>query len=88
MRSLDPDASRRFCQRNRIALPDGAAVQKVLPFVANHYSGTQVQTYLDANGDQAIALLDIYKLKADGSDYDKVGTCARINTDLQRYFVV
>ena len=53
---------------------NGEAVQKVLPFVANHYIGTQVQTYLDANGDQAIAVLDIYKLKADGSDYDKIGT--------------
>jgi branched-chain amino acid transport system substrate-binding protein len=52
---------------------DGEAVQKVLPFVADHYIGTQVQTYLDENGDQAIAVLDIYKLKADGSDYDKIG---------------
>ena len=57
-----------------VAGNDGAAVQKVLPFVANHYVGTQVQTYLDANGDQAIAVLDVYKLNADGSDYDKVGT--------------
>jgi len=53
---------------------DGEAVKNVLPFVSNHYIGTQVQTHLDANGDQDIAVLDIYKLNADGSDYDKVGT--------------
>jgi branched-chain amino acid transport system substrate-binding protein len=52
----------------------GEAVQKVVPFIANHYIGTQVQTYLDENGDQAIATLSIYRVKADGSDYEQIGS--------------
>lgn len=52
----------------------GEAVQKVVPFIASHYIGTQVQTYLDENGDQAIATLSIYRVKADGSDYEQIGS--------------
>lgn len=52
---------------------DGAAVQKVVPFVANHYIGTQVQTYLDENGDQAIAVLTVYKVNEDGTDFVEIG---------------
>jgi branched-chain amino acid transport system substrate-binding protein len=53
---------------------DGAAVRSVVPFVANHYIGTQVQTYLDQNGDQSIANFSIYQLAEDGSDFVEIGT--------------
>ncbi len=53
---------------------NGEAVKKVVPFIADHYIGTQVQTYLDANGDQAIATFSLYRVKADGSDFEQVGT--------------
>jgi branched-chain amino acid transport system substrate-binding protein len=53
---------------------DGAAVQKVVPFIAAHYIGTQVQTYLDENGDQAIAILTVYQVAEDGSDFAEIGT--------------
>lgn len=53
---------------------NGEAVQKVVPFVANHYIGTQVQTYLDENGDQAIAVLTVYQVNEDGTDFMEVGT--------------
>lgn len=53
---------------------DGAAVQEVVPFVANHYIGTQVQTYLDENGDQAIAVLTVYRVNEDGTDFVEIGT--------------
>jgi branched-chain amino acid transport system substrate-binding protein len=53
---------------------DGAAVREVVPFVANHYIGTQVQTYLDQNGDQSIANFSIYQLAEDGSDFVEIGT--------------
>jgi len=53
---------------------NGAAVQKVIPFIAAHYIGTQVQTFLDANGDQAIATFSLYRVKADGSGFEEVGT--------------
>ncbi len=53
---------------------NGEAVQKVVPFIADHYIGTQIQTYLDENGDQAIATYSIYQVKADGSDFAQVGT--------------
>ena len=56
-----------------IAGNDGAAVQKILPWVASHYIGTQVQTYLDENGDQAIGTYSIYQVKADGSGFAEVG---------------
>jgi branched-chain amino acid transport system substrate-binding protein len=57
-----------------VAGNNGEAVQKVVPFVANHYIGTQVQTYLDENGDQAIAVLGIYQVAEDGSDFVQIGT--------------
>lgn len=53
---------------------NGEAVQKIVPFVANHYIGTQVQTYLDANGDQNVAVLTVYQLLEDGSDFAEIGT--------------
>ena len=45
-----------------IAGNDGKAVKTILPFVADHYIGTTVQAYLDANGDQAVAYYGIYKV--------------------------
>src|SRR5258708_30816029 len=53
---------------------NGAAVQKIVPFIADHYIGTQVQTYLDENGDQAVATFSLYRVKADGSDFEQIGT--------------
>src|SRR5258708_3310373 len=53
---------------------NGAAVQKIVPFIADHYIGTQVQTYLDANGDQAVATFSLYRVKADGSDFEEIGS--------------
>ncbi|MFN8457833.1 MAG: ABC transporter substrate-binding protein [Anaerolineae bacterium] len=53
---------------------NGEAVHKIVPFIANHYIGTQVQTFLDANGDQAVAVLTVYQLKEDGSDFAEIGT--------------
>lgn len=53
---------------------DGAAVQKILPFIANHYIGTEVQAFLDENGDQASAAYGIYRVKSDGSDFEQIGT--------------
>jgi hypothetical protein len=38
----------------------GSGVQSILPFIANHYIGTAVQTYLDENGDQAVVNYGIY----------------------------
>ena len=52
----------------------GENVQKILPFIAAHYIGTAVQTYLDANGDQALAYYSIQQVKQDGSDFNEVGT--------------
>lgn len=52
---------------------DGAAVKEVVPFIAAHYIGTQVQTYLDENGDQAIANLSVYQVAEDGSDFVEIG---------------
>jgi len=52
----------------------GEAVQKVVPFIADHYIGTQVQTYLDENGDQAVAVLSVYRVKEDGSDFEVIGS--------------
>jgi branched-chain amino acid transport system substrate-binding protein len=52
----------------------GEGVQKLLPFIANHYIGTAVQTYLDANGDQAIVNYGIFQVKADGSEFEQIGT--------------
>jgi branched-chain amino acid transport system substrate-binding protein len=52
----------------------GESVQKILPFIANHYIGTAVQTYLDANGDQAIAYYSVAQVKEDGSAFDTIGS--------------
>ncbi|MEZ4861264.1 MAG: ABC transporter substrate-binding protein [Caldilineaceae bacterium] len=52
---------------------DGLGVKSILPFIADHYIGTQVQTYLDANGDQAIAYLAVYQVAADGSAFEEIG---------------
>ena len=52
----------------------GENVQKILPFIAAHYIGTAVQTYLDANGDQAIAYYSVQQVKEDGSDFGEIGT--------------
>jgi hypothetical protein len=53
---------------------DGAAVKAILPFVSNHYIGTSVQAYLDANGDQAIAFYGIYEVAESGTEFELVGT--------------
>ena len=53
---------------------DGAAVKAILPFVSNHYIGTSVQAYLDANGDQAIAFYGLYKVAESGTEFALVGT--------------
>ncbi|MEM7029017.1 MAG: penicillin-binding protein activator [Chloroflexota bacterium] len=53
---------------------DGAQIQKAVPFISSHYIGTQVQTYLDDNGDQAIANYGIFQLAADGSEFIQIGT--------------
>ena len=52
---------------------NGPGVKEILPFVSAHYIGTQVQTYLDENGDQAIANLGIYQVAEDGSDFVQIG---------------
>lgn len=52
----------------------GPAIQQMLPFVANHYIGTSVQTYLDANGDQAVVFYGIYQVAEDGSDFVQIGS--------------
>jgi branched-chain amino acid transport system substrate-binding protein len=53
---------------------NGAAVKSILPFIANHYIGTAVQTYLDENGDQAIANYAIFQLNDEGSEFVKIGS--------------
>lgn len=53
---------------------DGAAVKSILPWIADHYIGTSVQTFLDANGDQAIANYGIYQIAPDGSEFTQIGT--------------
>lgn len=52
----------------------GKAVKSMLPFIANHYIGTAVQTYLDENGDQAVVNYGIYTVNADKSDFDQIGS--------------
>jgi branched-chain amino acid transport system substrate-binding protein len=52
---------------------DGQAVKSMLPFIANHYIGTAVQTYLDANGDQAVAVYGVYQVNADKNGFDQIG---------------
>ena len=53
---------------------DGANIKQAVPFIANHYIGTQVQTYLDENGDQAVANYGIFQLSPDGSEFIQIGT--------------
>jgi len=53
---------------------DGAGVQKILPFIANHYIGTAVQTYLDENGDQAVVNYGIYSVSEDASEFVQIGS--------------
>lgn len=57
-----------------VAGNDGQAIQKIVPFIADHYIGTEVQSYLDANGDQAIAAYGIYQVNKDGTDFTQIGT--------------
>ncbi len=57
-----------------VAGNDGKAVKKILPFIADHYIGTTVQAYLDANGDQAVAYYGIYKVSPDKPEFVSVGT--------------
>ena len=52
---------------------DGEAIKSMLPFIANHYIGTAVQTYLDANGDQAVAVYGVYQVNADKSGFEQIG---------------
>lgn len=53
---------------------NGQAIKSMLPFVANHYIGTAVQTYLDANGDQAVVNYGVYTVNADKSGFEQVGS--------------
>lgn len=53
---------------------DGAKIKEAVPFIANHYIGTQAQTYLDENGDQAIANYGIFQVAPDGSEFAQIGS--------------
>lgn len=53
---------------------DGDAVKEMLPFIANHYIGTAVQTFLDENGDQAIARYGIFTVSEDATEFVQIGT--------------
>ncbi len=52
----------------------GPGVKSILPYIANHYIGTAVQTYLDENGDQAIVSYGIFQTAADGSEFVQIGS--------------
>lgn len=52
----------------------GAGVKSILPFIANHYIGTAVQTFLDENGDQAIVNYGIFQTAPDGSEFVQIGS--------------
>ena len=52
----------------------GPGVKSILPFIANHYIGTAVQTFLDENGDQAIVNYGIYGVSDDLSEFVQIGT--------------
>jgi len=52
---------------------DGKAIADVLPTVAGRFIGVTVQTYLDPNGDQAIAYFGIYRVSA-AYKFELVGT--------------
>lgn len=53
---------------------NGQAVKSMLPFIANHYIGTAVQTYLDANGDQSVVNYGIYTVNAEKNGFDQIGS--------------
>ena len=53
---------------------DGVKIKAAVPFISSHYIGTQVQTHLDENGDQAIANYGIFQLNEDGSDFAQIGS--------------
>jgi hypothetical protein len=53
---------------------DGERVQKMLPFIANHYIGTAMQTYLDENGDQAVVYYSIQQVTEDGTEFTEIGS--------------
>ncbi len=52
---------------------DGEAMASMVPFIANHYIGTQVQTFLDENGDQAIAFYGLRAVAPDEADFIEIG---------------
>jgi branched-chain amino acid transport system substrate-binding protein len=52
---------------------NGESVKNMLPFIANHYIGTAVQTYLDENGDQAIAYYSIQQVNEAGTEFTEIG---------------
>ena len=52
---------------------DGKAIAGVLPTVASRFIGVTVQTYLDLNGDQAIAYFGIYRVSP-AYKFELVGT--------------
>ena len=52
----------------------GPGVQSILPFIANHYIGTAVQTYLDENGDQAVVNYGVYGINENGTDFVQIGS--------------
>jgi branched-chain amino acid transport system substrate-binding protein len=53
---------------------DGAAVKSMLPFIADHYIGTAVQTHLDENGDQAVVNYGIYRVSDDRTEFAQIGS--------------
>lgn len=53
---------------------NGQAVKSMLPFIANHYIGTAVQTYLDANGDQSVVNYGIYTVNAEKNGFAQIGS--------------
>ena len=53
---------------------NGAGVKSILPWISDHYIGTSVQTFLDENGDQAIANYGIFQVADDGSEFVQIGT--------------
>ncbi len=57
-----------------VAGNNGKAVKQILPFIADHYIGTTVQAYLDANGDQALANYGIKQVDPNNPDFVVVGT--------------
>jgi len=52
---------------------DGKAIAGVLPTVASRFIGVTVQTYLDPNGDQAIAYFGIYRVSS-AYKFELIGT--------------